>query len=772
MERPPPLLESTTRDIIPSYADRASGDGVPPSVGATSGVIATLKREATVEVTQSPAEGVVQGHLPSTDVVQSIPSSLASISQSAGDALAGRTALVLYGSETGNAQDIAEELSRIAERLRFNTQVSDLNSITVRQLLQPSVVLIAISTTGQGDLPANSQAFWKTLRSVRLRLGCLRSVRFASFGLGDTSYPKFNWAHRKLYNRLVQLGAQPVCDRGEADDQHPEGVDGSFLPWSIKLRQRLLEEYPLPNGVDTISDDVLLEPKWILDFATSEAISTSMKNSQSGIASSEGSERPATYSNHQLDQSVPLEKPPEDLLPISGSLTATIISNTRLTPPTYWQDVRHLTLTTNSQSPYYPGDTLTIYPKNFPSDVTQFLDTMKWLPIADKPLKFMPTSPATLSSRTSPPLSNLSAQYDLTLRKLLTNHLDIMSIPRRSFFAKLAHFTNDAFHRERLLEFTNPEYIDELYDYTTRPRRSILEVLQEFESVRIPWQHVCSVIPSMRGRQFSIASGGRLKTVEHELTKQPALRNGQGAASIQDLNGEDIRPQKDHARFELLIAIVKYRTVIKRIREGICTRYIASLKPSQQLSVTLQRGGLGISKTESAKPVVMVGPGTGVAPMRALIYERLSWRRETVQEPTGGQNRDDAQEKESGEEIGPTDTLFFGCRNSQADFFFKEEWEALKEEKVALDVFPAFSRDQRNKVYVQDLIRNHAPRVYEALAIRNGLIYICGSSGKMPQAVRESLVEVFQQQGNTSRGDAEAYLISMEKAGRYKQETW
>lgn len=85
------------------------------------------------------------------------------------------------------------------------------------------MVLIAISTTGQGELPLNSQIFWRSLRSARLRPGCLQQLRFASFGLGDTSYPKFNWAHRKLYNRLVQLGAQPICDRGEADEQHPDG---------------------------------------------------------------------------------------------------------------------------------------------------------------------------------------------------------------------------------------------------------------------------------------------------------------------------------------------------------------------------------------------------------------------------------------------------------------------------------------------------------------------------------------------------------------------
>lgn len=79
---------------------------------------------------------------------------------------------------------------------------------------------------------------------------------------------------------------------------------------------------------------------------------------------------------------------------------------------------------------------------------------------------------------------------------------------------------------------------------------------------------------------------------------------------------------------------------------------------------------------------------------------------------------------------------------------------------------------QRQKVYVQDLIRTHSQRVYSALATHNGIVYICGSSGKMPQAIREALIEVFQQHGQMEREGAEAYLVDMEKAGRYRQETW
>ncbi|KAH6625591.1 hypothetical protein C7974DRAFT_203369 [Boeremia exigua] len=625
-----------------------------------------------------------------------------------GDSQNLRRALVLYGSETGNAQDVAEEMGRLAERLRFDTEVAELNAVSLKQLLQHDVVLVAISTTGQGDLPPNSQAFWKALRSVRLRPGCLQRMKFASFGLGDTSYPKYNWAHRKLYNRLVQLGAQPICDRGESDEQHPEGIDGSFLPWTATLRSSLLQEYPLPEELEPIPDGVLLDPKWVLDFDSAAPADA----------------HAASQTNGKVE-----EIPPQDLLDIPGGLTANISSNERVTPETHWQDVRHLKLDIEGSHPYLPGDVLTIYPKNFPSDVDQLLAVMDWTPIADKRIKFTPSS-SSVSPTARLPVPTFSSTSTTTLRQLLTNHLDILSIPRRSFFAKLAHYTSDEFHRDRLLEFTDPEYIDELYDYTTRPRRSILEVLQEFESVKIPWQRVCDIIPALRGRQFSIASA---------MTETPGAE------------GKD-----KSTRVELLIAIVKYKTVIKRIRQGVATRYIASFTPGQQITVTLSRGGLGATHDELDRPVVMIGPGTGVAPMRALTQQRIQWRNANARY----------------HEAAAKDVLFFGCRNAESDYFFKDEWRSLMDSGAPFEVFTAFSRDQRQKVYVQDIVRRQSALVYDIIANKNGIIYICGSSGKMPQAVREALIEGFQEHAQSTREDAEAYLVALEKIGRYRQETW
>ena len=96
---------------------------------------------------------------------------------------------------------------------------------------------------------------------------------------------------------------------------------------------------------------------------------------------------------------------------------------------------------------------------------------------------------------------------------------------------------------------------------------------------------------------------------------------------------------------------------------------------------------------------------------------------------------------------------------------------------VKLEVFAAFSRDQKQKVYVQDVIRDNFGLFFRLLHEMGGSVYVCGSSGRMPQAVREALIEAFQNGGETdaerfSREEAEEYLLGMEKSGRYKQETW
>lgn len=486
----------------------------------------------------------------------------------------------------------------------------------------------------------------------------------------------------------------------------------------MELRKWLLSAYSLPPGQDPIPDDVRLPPKWELglDDETSDLATPTAEPS--------------------LDRG--LDRLNHDTRPLPGTISARLELNERLTPQNHWQDVRHMALITAETLPYMPGDILHVMPRNFEQDVEALMALMGWNDVADKPLKFVPGSGYRDSdARIPPPPIPFLQNHRFTLRQLLVDYLDIMSIPRRSFFATLSHFTNDSFQKERLQEFTNPEYLDELYDYTSRPRRSILEVLQEFDTVHIPWQSVIDVFPLLRSRQFSLASGGALKAAAHGGT-----------------------------RFDLLVAIVRYQTVIKRIRQGVCTRYLSVLVPGSTMKVKLERGGLNTSPSQLSLPSVFIGPGTGLAPLRSMLWEKAAMA--ALRQTCPGKDAPPS----CSPPIGPI-ILVFGGRNREADNFFAEEWEQLG---VVLDlvVFTAFSRDQPQKVYVQDKIREHAGRFYKILIEMGGSVYICGSSGRMPQAVREALIECFQMETARIGGRewAEEYLLQMERDGRYKQETW
>ncbi|KAK5174791.1 NAPDH-dependent diflavin reductase [Saxophila tyrrhenica] len=654
-----------------------------------------------------------------------------------------RTALILYGSETGNAQDVAEEVGRMAERLRFDTTVLDLDSVQLRDLLKPTVIVFAVSTTGQGELPQNARKFWKTLLSGALKPGVLRRVRFSSFGIGDSSYARYNVAHRMLCGRMQQLGAQPFCERGEGNEQHPEGHSAGFREWIVQLKQKLLDSVPLPENVEPLADDEFLDPKWKLALVedNEEKRSNGVPHDPHQPNGMSNGESPSSSQGHTKASNAMEDLPSREQVPVKDAHHARIVSNNRITTSDHFQDVRLLDIRLEDVIPYGPGAVAVVYPKNFPSDVQAFIDLMSWQNIADIPLTQQPTSP--LSANTPPPLRNFSIPSSMTLRWLLENVLDIMSIPRRSFFANLIHFTDPAhpdseYQKERLLELANPELIDELWDYTTRPKRTILEVMADFTTIRIPWQYCLSTLPLMKGRQFSIASGGHLR---------------------QSPDG----PEK--TRVQLLVAIadppspiIKYRR-----RYGVCTRYIATLAAGQQLRIGMQPGYLDAQPTDLEVPILMISPGTGLAPMRSLIWQRVMWAQEQALRAPG--------------KALQGDVLLFGCRSKEADYFFRDEWEKLQQEE-SLIVLTAFSRDKDEpKRYVQDVIRANGEMVKRIVLREMGKIYLCGSSGNMPRGVRESLVDVLQEtEGEDGekmgREEAEAYLERMEREGRWKQETW
>ena len=442
-------------------------------------------------------------------------------------------------------------------------------------------------------------------------------------------------------------------------------LDGSFVRWAERLHNHFLEHHPLPSGLEPIPDDVILPSKWSLEKP--------LENS--------------TVTNGHT--SPPLENVPSSSpLPIPDGWTATLVGNDRLTPENHWQDVRLISFDIPKRDGVklacVPGDCLTIYPKNFPADAQRLINLMGWEDIADKPLD--------LSQCESLP-TKLFIDHKCTLRDLLLNNIDFTAIPRRSFLKNMSYFSTNTDHKERLLEFNMTEYLDEYFDYATRSRRSILEVLEEFTSVKLPAERLFDIFPLIRGRDFSIANGG-----VHQ--NHPTDEN--------------------KTRIELLVALVKYRTVLRKPREGLCSRYLDNIPVNSTLTVTRKPVLSPIHGAQNAqRPLVAIATGTGLAPIRALIHERLT-------QPSPGPMH-----------------LFFGNRNREADYFFQQELDALVRDKQ-LNVFLAFSRDQRNKIYVQDRLREESKRIEEVI-FDNGIFCVCGGSTKMADAAKKAVFDPFSE---------------------------
>lgn len=158
--------------------------------------------------------------------------------------------LVLYATQTGNAQDVAERVGREAARHHFKPVVESMHLYDPSKLPQEKFAIFVVSTTGQGDPPESMRVFWKFLLRRSLGPHWLESTLFSVFGLGDSGYQKYNIIGKKLDRRLLDLGGTSVVPRGLGDDQHPSGFEAGLDPWLASLWVALRRHVPLPAGLE------------------------------------------------------------------------------------------------------------------------------------------------------------------------------------------------------------------------------------------------------------------------------------------------------------------------------------------------------------------------------------------------------------------------------------------------------------------------------------------------------------------------------------------
>ncbi|KAH9691144.1 NADPH-dependent diflavin oxidoreductase 1 [Citrus sinensis] len=329
--------------------------------------------------------------------------------------------LIFYASQTGNALDAAERIGRESERRGCPVVVRPVDDYDARCLPEEDTVIFVVSTTGQGDTPDSMKVFWRFLLQKSLSKQWLEGVRYAVFGLGDSGYQKFNFVAKKLDNRLLDLGATAVVERGLGDDQHPSGYEGALDPWMRSLWRRLHQIDPsfFPQGPDHVIEEMKLidQPKVHITYHSIDNAASRLSNAsdlegirmQLETARSMSAGKLSNYNNKAV-------------------CFLKMIKNQPLTKSGSGKDVHHFEFEFVSAAiEYEVGDVLEVLPSQDPAAVDTFIQRC-----------------------------NLDPDALITVM---------------SYFATAEH------EKERLQYFASPEGRDDLYKYNQKERRTVLELV-------------------------------------------------------------------------------------------------------------------------------------------------------------------------------------------------------------------------------------------------------------------------------------------------------
>ncbi|OJJ45337.1 hypothetical protein ASPZODRAFT_69925 [Penicilliopsis zonata CBS 506.65] len=264
-----------------------------------------------------------------------------------------------------------------------------------------------------------------------------------------------------------------------------------------------------------------------------------------------------------------------------------------------------------------------------------------------------------------------------TVYQALIQNIDIFGRPPKRFYEALAEFATDEKEKKDLLTLAGPEGAEEFKRRAEVDTITYADVLLEYPSAHPAFHDIIRIVSPLKRREYSIASC------------------------------QKVTPNT----VALMIVAVNWVDPRGRDRFGLSTRYLSRLQPGTPVTVSVKSSVMKLPP-KSTQPIIMAGLGTGLAPFRAFVQHR-------------------ALEKAQGKEIGAV-LLYMGSRHQREEYCYGEEWEAYQEAGVITLLGRAFSRDQPEKIYIQDRMRQTLPEIMQAYIREEGSFYLCGPTWPVP----------------------------------------
>ncbi|WP_080905196.1 NADPH-dependent assimilatory sulfite reductase flavoprotein subunit [Parabacteroides sp. Marseille-P3160] len=532
---------------------------------------------------------------------------------------------IISASQTGNARKIAERLEQSLKEEGYPVNLQKAGEYKYKQIAQEKLVFIVTSTQGEGEAPEEALPLYKYLFSKKAPR--LPNLKFAVFGLGDSSYQNFCKAGKDFDSRLSELGASRILNREDADISFQEKADA----WRNAVVEYVKKNIP-----------------------------------QKSIRPSAGK---------------PLTPVIENKYGKENPFKAKVITNQKITSRDSEKDVRHIELDlTGSGLRYRPGDSLGVWYKNDARLIEEILELFD----------FPKDTLVTVQEREMTLFDALREHYELTQNTTV-------------ILEKYAAFLPD--------KALDPIVSDKPAAVEYVGKNPLVDLFRQYPAKLTPAQFLGLLRP-LTPRYYSIASS-------------------------QDEVGEEVH---------MTVGVIDYISN-SRERKGGASGYLSSLAEEDEVSVFIEQNDNFRLPEDPEASIIMIGPGTGIAPFRAFIQQREA-------EAAAGRN-----------------WLFFGNPHFTSDFLYQSEWQLYHNSGLLSRVNFAWSRDQERKIYVQDKLREQGAEIWEWIS--NGAhLYVCGDANRMARDVESALLDIIKQYGKMDGEEAESYLNDLRSDKHYQRDIY